>query len=125
MSRTTLLQVYVTKFKIKNQLHSSHNHIDLIFEFAGSQKSLTKMEGIVIPDFKDKVLVEVKRVIDIQAPDLRDCRHLSISIQTKKFRSLGKEILLCQGQVPLSKFFESPAESQKLRVLLHTPSDNV
>jgi len=63
---------------------------------------------------------------------------LVIGLNAKKFKAIGSEVMLCRGQIPLAKLTERPIvsclcpltifavqESQKLKVLLHTPSDNV
>lgn len=54
------------------------------------------MEGIVLPDFKDKhVMLDVDRKLEISAPDHSVNRHLAISIRAKKFKGIGHDILLC------------------------------
>ena len=61
-----------------------------------------KVEGIVLPEFKDKVaMIDVDRTLEVSAPDHTVNRHLNISIYAKKYKGIGQDILLCKGVVPL------------------------
>lgn len=127
MSSATLLKVQVSRIKFLNQLHSFHNHVDVVFELCGQEP--IKMEGISIPDFEeDKTLnlAKVEREIDIIAPDIFAKRTICVQMRAKKFKKIGTDVLLCKGYIPLSKFLDdSRKQSQKMKVLLHTPADNV
>lgn len=71
------------------------------------------------------MLAVVDRSIELNAPDLVMSRHIQVTIQAKKFKSLGTDILLCKGFIPMSSFLEKPQESVKMKIALQTPSDNV
>ena len=85
------------------------------------------MEGIVLPEFKDKNFVAtINRTLELSVPtDNTHSRNLAITIHAKKFRNIGHDIILCQGAIPLSHYLEQPTDTKKLRVVLHTPSDDV
>jgi hypothetical protein len=61
-------------------------------------------------------MVDVKQQIDINAPDLIVSRHIAVTIYAKKFKTIGTDVLLCVGFIPLAKFLEKPLENAKLKI---------